>query len=69
MGEERRRDTRVSVPLAITYRFAGDPVTVWHSASAINISAGGVRLRCEQFFELGTRIELCNALDITPGYY
>ena len=57
MGEERRRFPRVRQPFKVQYR-VGEVGGAWEAATAINISAVGVRLRSDQPIEQGSRLEL-----------
>ena len=57
-GPERRKDQRVTMPFAITFRFEGDPMVVQRSATVRDFSAGGVRLATDQLLEPGSTLEL-----------
>jgi c-di-GMP-binding flagellar brake protein YcgR len=66
MGAERRQFHRVEQPLDVHYRPAGTFSDPWRTAKAINVSAAGVRFRCEERLEQGTEMEIQLALSGRP---
>jgi c-di-GMP-binding flagellar brake protein YcgR len=66
MGAERRQYYRVEQPFEIQYRPAGTLSDPWRPATAVNMSAAGIRFRCEERFEPGAGVEIQLALSWMP---
>jgi c-di-GMP-binding flagellar brake protein YcgR len=58
IGRERRRFGRTPHPVEIAYRLHSDLTSPWTRAIAVNLSAGGVRFRCQEPFQAGDELQL-----------
>jgi Tfp pilus assembly protein PilZ len=57
-GAERRRFPRAHESFGVQYRLSGQLGTSWATATMINISAGGLRIRHSELLETGTVLSL-----------
>ncbi len=58
MTRERRRFYRIPQAFHTRYRLIGELARGWSAANTLNLSAGGMRFRCEESMEVGVLLEL-----------
>jgi uncharacterized protein (TIGR02266 family) len=58
MRRERRHFHRIPHAFEVQYRRQGELGESWRAVNTVNLSAGGIRIRCEDLFEGGTLLEL-----------
>ena len=62
---ERRRFGRTSQPIELRYRLRGELVSPWTQTATVNLSASGVRFKCQEPLrtddELDLRLQLTGA--------
>lgn len=57
-GKERRQFPRVEQAFGAQVRTYGDLGATWSAVTAVNLSASGIRFRCEETIKPGTMLEL-----------
>ena len=62
MPRERRRFPRAAQPFEAHYRLLGEIRASWHTATIMNLSAGGIRLRGGEPLPTGNLLELAISL-------
>ncbi len=58
MKRERRRFIRTSQPVDVQYRLRGEFSAPWTATRTVNLSAGGVRFRCQEPLRQDDELEL-----------
>jgi len=57
MGEERRRGSRVELPLVIRYRPSQSLLGIWYTGTLLDLSVGGMRFSGGQPIEVGLKVD------------